>query len=645
MYKIQLSCKLFACTAFALFTAQAFSQSKDIPAELYKASTIPDSLKKDANSVIRYDAYDETVKGPGKAIIKEHCIVTILNEKADKEAVMYLQYDKKFNSVDNAEMIVYDADGKQIKKYHKSDMYDRSASDGVSIITDDRIMIVEHTIVKYPVTIEQITEQDINSFLDLGEWHIQHDEQAVQNASYRIKVNPTVGFRYINKNTNIKPDISKADDYDAYQWNVKNLKADKLEEEALPWRVLPKIRFATNSFQYDGMPGDISTWNNYGKWIKALNADVCSLTPAREEEIRKMTADIKTDKEKAKFLYQYMQKSMRYVSVSLGIGGLKPFSATFVDQKKYGDCKALSNYMTALLKAVNIPSYYAIVRAEANKEPADPSFPSDPFNHIIVCVPFKGDTTWLECTSSTQPFGKLGTFTENRNALLITEDGGKLVNTPKSTINDNQFNSEVHLLLQADGGAKATVKISATGGYRDQYIGMSHTKTDEQKEFFLKFLNVKQPSILDLKPADDNDGVKQVNIEMEYDKFCDIMAGDKIFYHPRVFDLWRLTVPVLEKRKSDYYFEHPMKKTCVTTIDLPEGFEVESLPANAALKFSYGNYEVNYVYNAAKNQIISTAKFNLTNYVIPAAKYNEMQQYMDAIAKVQNKKLVLRKKA
>jgi hypothetical protein len=64
-----------------------------------------------------------------------------------------------------------------------------------------------------------------------------------------------------------------------------------------------------------------------------------------------------------------------------------------------------------------------------------------------------------------------------------------------------------------------------------------------------------------------------------------------------------------------------------------------------SLKFTYGNYDVNYVYNAAKNQVISTAKFNLSNHVIPAAKYTELQQYLDAVAKAQNKKLVIRKKA
>lgn len=627
-----------------IFFNNAFSQSKDIPAELYKASTIPDSLKKDANAVVRYSLKEVTVKGPGRKVARSHRIITILNEKAEGEASVGLGYEPKFNSVNTIEMMVYDADGKLIKKYRKGDMYDRAAYDDMSIITDDRIISTRHTIVSYPVTVEKITEMSSNSFLDLGEWQIQEPDIAVQNSVYRIIVNPAVGFRFKNKHTSIRPEISKGD-MDSYTWQVKNLKAIKLEDDAVDWQVLPGIFFAANSFEYGGIPGDISSWKNYGKWQLGLNADVNSLTPARAEEIRQMVAGLKADKEKVKFLYEYLQHNVRYVSIQLGIGGLKPFPATFVDQKKYGDCKALSNYMFALLKAVGIPSYYAIVRGGENKEPADPEFPADPFNHIILCVPLKGDTTWLECTNTLKPFGKLGTFTENRNALLITEDGGKLVNTPKSTIDDNHFKSEVHLVLDADGGAKAKMQLWVTGGYRDEFLGLDQEKADDQKKMLIQHFGLKQPSALELKPVEDKEGTKEVDVDMEYDRFCDIISGDKRFYKPRVFNLWQLTLPVLEKRKSDYYFEFPMQKTCVTTIDLPQGFEVETMPANASLKFSYGNYEVNYVYDAAKNQIISTAKFNLTRYAIPAAKYNEMQEYMDNIAKVQNKKLVIRKKA
>jgi hypothetical protein len=628
----------------ALYTT-GYSQDKNIPKNLYIAATIPDSLKEDANSVVRYSMEEDNFIGPGRAEERFHTIVTVLNEKGNDEAEKVLHYNKKYVSVGSFEMRVYSADGTLIKKYHKSDMYDRLAIDNETMVTDDRLLAISHTIASYPTTIEYIYDYDIRSLMDLGSWAYQEYEQSVQNAYYHISIASDAGFRYMNRNTKIKPQKTSSEGRDNYSWTVTNLKAYKHEPGSKGWRVLPQVYFAANNFEFYGFPGDLSTWQNYGKWQQKLNADVCTLSPERAEEIKKMTADIKTDKEKVKFLYEYMQKSVRYVSIQLGIGGWKPFPATFVDQKKYGDCKALSNYMSALLKAVNIPSCYAIINAGSNMQPADPTFPFDPFNHIILCVPLKSDTTWLECTSSTQPFGKLGSFTENRYALLVTEDGGKLVKTPSSKDIDNQFNSEVHVVLDADGGAKAQVKILSTGDYRDDYLGLMYLKTDEQKSKVITMLNMKQPSAFTFKPSTDKDGVKEVDIDLEYDKFCDIASGDKQFYKPRIFDLWQATLPTEEKRRSDYYFEVPILKTCVTTIDLPAGFEVESLPASQSLKFSYGTYDAKYTYDAAKNQVVNTTKFNLTNQVIPAAKYNEMQTYFDAIAKAQNKKLVIRRKA
>jgi len=635
---------LLACACFAGIP-KCFCQFKPVAPALYQAATIPDSLKEDANMVVRYSFNEDIIKGPGKSQSKYHSIVTVLNEKGDHAAQLGVGYDKQFGKVDDVKMIVYDASGKQIKKYSKNDMYDRSASDNETLASNSRILLLEHTISAYPTTIEIFIENTNNSRLDAGEWRIQRPEVAVQNSEYKISTVPSVGFRYMNHNTNIKPKQSKEGDYDVYNWDVHNLKANKPEEDAPGWTIYPFISFATDKFEFDGIPGDFSTWQAYGKWVQALNADVNSLSPQREDEIRKMVSHLSDDKAKAKFLYEYMQKNMHYVSIQLGIGGLKPFPATFVDQKKYGDCKALSNYMVALLKAINIPAYYAIIQGGVNERPADPSFPSDPFNHIVVCVPFKGDTTWLECTSTTAIFGKLGTFTENRNALLVTENGGKLVNTPKSTYQDNTFDSVVDVILDEEGGAKASIKIKSTGEYRDMNLGVSSEKLDLQKSFLIKYLNLKQPSQFKFKDAPDKDGVKELNIDLEYDRYSDVMTGDKRFYRPQAMDIWRTTVPVLEKRKADYYFEHPMFKTCVTNITLPADYEAETVPANISLKFSYGSYDVNYVYNREKNMVVSTAKFLLTNHVIPAAKYTEMQVYLDNIVKAQNKKLVIRKKA
>ncbi len=485
MNKKYINYMLFTIVALTGMLKKTFAQ--DIPKSAYLAAGIPDSLKEDANSVVRYSMEDYAISGPGKASDKIHTIITILNEKGDGAASMVLPYNKKYNSIGSFEMLVYNAEGVLLKKYHKGDMYDHAAIDDESIITDDRMLEIGHTVASYPSTIEIIYEEDNQSLLDLGAWDIQTNERSVQNSYYHLSINKDAGFRYLNRNTLIKPQKTTNDNIDSYTWQVSDLKAVKLEEGAEAWRVLPRIYFAASKFEFYGTSGDISNWQSYGKWQQQLNEDVCSLTAEREAEIRKMTDTIKTDKAKAKFLYNYMQQNVRYVSVQLGIGGWKPFAATFVDQKKYGDCKALSNYMTDFLKAVNIPSYYAIINAEANQEPADPSFASDPFNHIIVCVPFKGDTTWLECTSNTQAFGVLGAFTENRNALIITEDGGKLVSTPRSKAEENQLNSEAHIILDADGGAKAKIKMLSTGEIRRIFVDrLPNYKTEKQKEYFIE---------------------------------------------------------------------------------------------------------------------------------------------------------------
>src|SRR6185312_6788967 len=285
-----------------------------IPKELYVASTIPDSLKQDANSVVRYSIDNVDVKGPGKMTMKHHILISILNEKGDEEAIIRYHYNKKYDTYSYIDIRVYDKDGKVIKKYHKSDMYDVAAASDEVLVGDDRLLVLRHTVASYPETIEVDYEENITSTIGLGYWEIQGDEQSVQEADYKISISSSAGFRYFNKNTAIKPEKTTNGAIDSYKWKISNLKAFKLEEGAMPWTVAPLVEFAQDKFEYYGNPGDINSWQNYGKWQAALNSDVSALSPERVAQVKAMTDTIKTDKDKAKFLYEYLQKNMRYVA-------------------------------------------------------------------------------------------------------------------------------------------------------------------------------------------------------------------------------------------------------------------------------------------------------------------------------------------
>ena len=310
---------LAGAVIFFLFGTRAYSQDKDIPKELYIAASIPDSLKENANSVVRYSETDIIIKAAGKKTLRERNIVTILNEKGDREAEMIMGYNKKYDNYSSIEMRIYDENGHVFKKYYKGDMYDGSAAGDETMVTDERFLAVRHAVAAYPVTVEIEYEEDENSFITPGGWSIQDfAEQSVQNSTCKVSINPAVGFRYKAENISLKPEKTVEPGLEVYTWKVKNLKAIKKEEHVLSWRILPSVSFATNAFNCYGYPGDFSTWQTFGKWIQGLNSDVCTLSPERVAEIKKMTDTIKTDKAKARFLYNYLQKNMRYVSITIG---------------------------------------------------------------------------------------------------------------------------------------------------------------------------------------------------------------------------------------------------------------------------------------------------------------------------------------
>ena len=147
-----------------------------------------------------------------------------------------------------------------------------------------------------------------------------------------------------------------------------------------------------------------------------------------------------------------MQENKRYVSVQLGIGGWQPFTAEYVEERGYGDCKALSNYMKAMLQEIGVESYPVIVYAgEHHPYEVEDDFVDPAFNHAILYVP--GEDMWLECTSQINPPGYLGEFTNDRKVLLITPQGGQLARTPKLSTAENNANEQLTVQLAADGSA------------------------------------------------------------------------------------------------------------------------------------------------------------------------------------------------
>lgn len=608
----------------------------------YSLANVADALKNKAAVITHLENITVEAENSERITVNVHKIFTVVNEDG-KDALLFNEYTSKYVSLEDAEIKVYDAMGKQTGKYKQKEM--STVAIGEGLIEDGYVTYARISTAAYPITVEVKYQQKIKSTLSFPDFRFIKPKEGIVESNYTIKAPVELGIRYKAKNTSIQPVITEDGKYKIYKWSVKNLSPIEYEEGAVSSRDrYPHVMIVSDKFSHYGFEGNLSSWKSFGGWIKNLYEGLDVLPAERQQFFTALTKDAPNDKEKIKRIYNYMQQNFRYVSIQLGIGGLRPFSADFTDKKKYGDCKALSNYMKAALKTIGINSHVAIINAAYNEEPVDADFPANNFNHVILCVPAPKDSIWLECTSSTAGFNELGTFTENRNALLITDEGGVLVATPKSNSFANTLSSHTMVTMDNDLSGLTETVFSAKGSFKDLMNDILKDTKDNQKQALVFYFGFKQPDGFILSKEDAAD-IHKTKLRMALSKVPEFTAGEKLFINPRTYKLWSSTLPKADSRKLDYYFRYPFEKNDTTILKLPAGTKIDALPKENKLSCNYATYHSTFWFNEAENSVYSATSLILKQHKIPATDYASVKKFFGDILQDHSQKIVVLKPA
>ncbi|MFZ0596026.1 MAG: DUF3857 domain-containing protein, partial [Flavobacterium sp.] len=326
-------------------------------------TAISDSIKENANAIVRFDQTDISILSQRSLNTKNHRIVTVLNEKGFDATQAYEYYDKS-TSVKNIEAIVYDAFGKEIKRIKRKDFKDQSVVGGSTLFSDSRIIYLDYTAISYPFTVEFTSEVQTSSTAFLPNWMpLRGFNTSIEKSVLNIIYPSDLGFKkkeFQFSGFNIK----KATDTNTQlSYIATNILAQKKEDYSPSYKDLfPKVMMGLERFHLEGVDGTATNWIGFGKWYsEKILAGTTDLSEETKTKIKAIVGDEKDPVKKAQLVYDFVQKKSRYVSIQVGIGGWKPMLATDVDRLGYGDCKALTNYTKALLQVVDVPSYNTVL--------------------------------------------------------------------------------------------------------------------------------------------------------------------------------------------------------------------------------------------------------------------------------------------
>ncbi len=627
--------------SLSLLLVALSSNSKEDPR--YPVSEIPDELKKNAYAVVREDAMAFTILSKSTASLSVHMVVTIFNDKGKHFAREAVYYDK-LRKVTSLKAQVFDANGILIKRLKTSDITDRSAFDG--LYDDTRVKIADLIQGRYPYTVE--FEYDVSyKFL----YNIQgsaidpYEDVSVQHASYQLVFPEALRPRYKTHNIDQEPMQAKSQDIVTLSWTFENIKARKFEPYSDYSKSFRRIEAAPSTFEFEGYAGTMQTWDEYGKWIASLNKGRNVLPEETKEKIRQITSSLQTREEKVKALYEYMQNKTRYVSIQLGIGGFQPFEASVVDKTGYGDCKALSNYMVAMLETVGIKSHYALIMAGDNALPIQSDFPSSQFNHAIVAVPNGADTLWLECTSQTNPFGYQGKFTGDRKALLITDNGAAIVKTLRYPAEMNVQATAAEVQVSATGQASASIKRTYSGlqyenGDLNYYVNSQY---DEQKKWIQHHIDIPSFDVTSFSIKNVKDKVPSaiITADLRMDRFAAV-SGKRIFFMPNLMNRSSTLPEKFDNRKLPI-----ISRTAYIDVDtirfrLPEEIYPEFLPEEVNIESRFGEYHASF--KVEQGNLVYIRRVRMNRGEFPATSYGELIDFYRGMNKADNIKMVFMSK-
>ena len=611
--------------------------------QAYDASLIAKGLLPYASVVVREQEVTIEVKDPGTTLFHIKQVITILNKNGDGAAAIVVNHDGT-HSIKYIKGVTYDATGIQTGKFSESDFEDVNTTDGFSLFEDVKVKHYTPHIVTYPYTVAYEYEQRIKGTLEFPEWR-PNDRMgvAVEKSIFKFICKPDFNIRY--KEINMPSGVTVGSDGDkkVYTWQVTGLKAVKYEPFCPNGiNYLSRVKIAPEKFTYYGMAGTFTTWNELGKWVfDKLVADRQALPEDTRERMIALTKDIPDPKLKAKKIFEYMQGKTHYVSVQVGIGGLQPFLASDVDKLNYGDCKALVNYTQALLRSVGIESYYCIVEANTYnnlKVSLINDFPSiDQGNHVILCLPFKNDTTWCDCTSQTIPFGYLGSFTDDRTVLACTPQGGKLLHTPGYI---TTLTRKASLAINEAGELSGNMITVFTGVDYSTRDGVIAESTVERRKMMQNIYPINNLNIekLDFSQVKSLLPLTTESIRFSAPEFAAVANGKINFSANPVSRVTNVPTQVFNRTTDVYIFE-TFSNEDEYTYAVPAGYHLENKTYRRSIEKPFGTYTASIHMNG--NQLVYKRKLALTSGAYPKTMYQDLVDFYQYAADADAHNVVL----
>jgi transglutaminase-like putative cysteine protease len=571
-----------------------------------------------------------------------HYLIKILNERGKEDfAESLIEYDSTFEKVDLVYARTIKPDGgvvyvgrrhiRDVSKYLNFPLYSNAR---MMIISFPEVAI--GSVLEYKVKIKR--SQLVNKKDFFLSYPIQSYEPVI-SAEFKVTIpkDKNLKFKFLNQEyndfgANLNPAKEEKSQKRVYSWQFKNI-PQVIPEPNMPAdvEINPSVILST-----------FSDWQDVYSWWRDLAQDKIKADIPIKNAVKNLIKGKASDLDKARAIYNFCAKEIRYVAVEYGQAGYEPHSAADIFGNKYGDCKDQSILLVTMLREAGLKAYPVLIATKSYYN-MNEDFPSGIFNHCIAALYFKDKKVFLDPTAETCSFGDLPLADQGRRVLVFKEDGYSIEEIPLQIPEHNLIRQKLTVKVNKDESMSAE-KINFTLGVYDQRqrYWLLYTQPEMIRD---ALKSVIQDVSIGAKLNDYNiDNLHDLNtpVTLSYS-----FQGPEYFTNagnlrimPQLASI-DISITAKESRKYPIDFGLLDKRESYLEITLPKNFVVKYIPDNIKYDSPWFSFIQEYSY---KDNKIS---FKQVNYgkkeIVTIGEYAKFKSIMEKLARSVKQRVVLEK--
>jgi transglutaminase-like putative cysteine protease len=314
------------------------------------------------------------------------------------------------------------------------------------------------TIVDYSYTVEELQPFRHGDFFSA--WRV-NPGILVRRSRLQLETPASLMPRIVARNLTFKPVTTESKGRRTITWAAQDV--PKVEPEV--------FASDSNDVLMSITVGAPATWQDVGAWYAGLARDRYAMTPAVEQKLASVVIGSKTLGDSLRAVHKYVSQDVRYVAISLGIGGYQPRSAADVVATGYGDCKDKATLFITLVSRFGVIANPVLLAAGGRVERGLPTISQ--FNHAIAAIERPSGRLFVDLTAGDVPWGGLPEADQGQFVLVVHPDGRtEEVVTPEDDPKEIRNRMTVEAVLDTAGFAAAHAEMELSGSAAEAYHAM-----------------------------------------------------------------------------------------------------------------------------------------------------------------------------